>query len=219
MTFVAFEGIDGAGKTTVSRLVHEKIAEQRPDALYFPKSSLHGITGYQAWHMKRLRELIWPKDDGGEHYKLGDEYWLHLVAAWYGIIAQEQVVPYAGDTRIAIFDSWCYRFMAKFTSKGYDQEVVSQMFGHLPRPDVLIWLDVDPGTAWGRRQYKQSEMGRWQEQVSPGRTTYVNYQEGIRRELAKMATAMAWTPIRVDPGVSVDTLAEMVVDEIVRRGY
>lgn len=135
---LTFEGIDGSGKTTISRMVYEKLKYRIPQIQYHEKSSTDFDHPYIRDQVSKLREVLWPPNLGEQkHNVFGDYYWLFLMAAWFSI----QSVRLKSDrsqSNLILFDSWYYRFVAKFINKGFDKEWLFSIFDATDEPDLVV---------------------------------------------------------------------------------
>jgi thymidylate kinase len=214
--FIALEGIDGAGKTTVAAHVENVLSNIYPNIEYFQKSSTDVSNSYVASRMKVLRRLVWPSDDGRQHALLGDQYWLHLVVAWFSLVTQGRFSE--TSTSLKFCDHWYYRFIAKFVLKGYSEDWLFELFAHVRAPDLIVLLDIDPRIAWKRRlAFKHQEMGFLDGFIDVGMDSYVNYQQQIRELLLDYGQRMNWIVVTQRPEMEIMDTAAKVVKEIVGR--
>lgn len=62
--FIAFEGTDGAGKSTIARATFDRVIESRPNKItYIDKNRPPVSSGYAEFHMSRIREILWDYPD------------------------------------------------------------------------------------------------------------------------------------------------------------
>ena len=190
---VVFEGIDGSGKTTLARRTIERLAAAGVEAYYAGKSAPTTSNEYVTGMLAQLKSLLWPDDDGSLHHHLGDRYWLYLMAAWFAAKQKNSFAAERCDARIALYDGWWYRFVAKFLNKGFDEAWLLSLFSDIQEPDVVIVLDIEPRIAWLRRStYKEPEMGRSDGLEGDAFGSYCTYQGSIRRHLLSFAARRGW---------------------------
>jgi dTMP kinase len=64
----------------------------------------------------------------------------------------EQVVqPSLRAGLVVLADRYLYTPMARARARGVEQAWLDTLFSFAPPPDVVLWLDLDPATALGRR--------------------------------------------------------------------
>ena len=215
---VALEGIDGSGKTSVCQLVAQGLREGGVDARFVSKSSPDTQSVYVKEQLSKLRGLIWPDDNGSEHYRLGNEYWLFLMAAWFAALQEDRLGPEREKNDITLFDGWYYRFLIKFVNKGYDQQWLLSLFAKVRDPDMTVLLDVDPVVSWRRRgQFKEPELGRSDGYTDHALASYCQYQGAIRAGLKGLAAGRGWHVVRQSEGSTAAGIAGELVSLLLNR--
>lgn len=215
---LTFEGIDGSGKTTISRMVYEKLKYRIPQIQYHEKSSTDFDHPYIRDQVSKLREVLWPPNLGEQkHNVFGDYYWLFLMAAWFSI----QSVRLKSDrsqSNLILFDSWYYRFVAKFINKGFDKEWLFSIFDATDEPDLVVMLDIDPQLAWKRRsKFKNIEMGKWDGFSGDDFESYCKYQTQIRQTLLQFAKERRWFVVYHTDGTTADEMSHLIFEYILSR--
>ncbi|MDE0427593.1 MAG: hypothetical protein OXN25_22290 [Candidatus Poribacteria bacterium] len=215
---LTFEGIDGSGKTTISRMVYEKLKYRIPQIQYHEKSSTDFDHPYIRDQVSKLREVLWPPNLGEQkHNVFGDYYWLFLMAAWFSI----QSVRLKSDRsqrNLILFDSWYYRFVAKFINKGFDKEWLFSIFDATDEPDLVVMLDIDPQLAWKRRsKFKNIEMGKWDGFSGDDFESYCKYQAQIRQTLLQFAKERRWFVVYHTDGTTADEMSHLIFEYILSR--
>jgi dTMP kinase len=145
--FIAFEGIDGSGKTTLSNRVAEALRE-------------HGLTVEHAreggWFASRVTQSIRDLCRDARNLALVPRAELLLYVAREIQLAEEIVVPAMSRADVVITDRYLYT-----------AEVLARQIRRLPEatirsiiddaaggvwPDMVVLVDVDPSVARGRRK-------------------------------------------------------------------
>jgi dTMP kinase len=133
--FVVLEGIDGSGKTTVGKLIEDKLS------LFFqvlltkePSDSIYG---------KKLREAF-------EKKRLSPDEELDLFVKDRELHIEEVVKPYLKKEYIVITDRYFFSNIAYQGAYGVPVEKVKERNSHFPLPDMVLYFDIDIDTAISR---------------------------------------------------------------------
>jgi len=214
---LAFEGIDGSGKTSISKMVVSKM-QSKCSIHWYEKSSDVFPNNYVNDQMRTLKKLLWPDDDGSNHKILGDLYWLFLTAAWFSVLNKCRNDEFQSTDELVVYDSWYYRFVAKFCNKGFDRKWLMSLFSNVVEPNLVILLDIDPKMAWERRtKFKEPEMGRSDGLVGDKFQSYCIYQGNIRRTLLTFATERSWLIIRQKENESQKTISDTICEHLYKH--
>ncbi len=133
--FVALEGIDGTGKTTLISMLDKSLAEVF-DVLITkePSDTVYG---------KKLRESF---DKG----RLSPEEELELFVKDREEHIKNIVMPNLKQNRIVITDRYFFSNIAYQGAYGVDIETIKKANKHFPLPDIVIFLHLDVETALNR---------------------------------------------------------------------
>lgn len=190
--FVSFEGTDGAGKSTIARRVFEQVRGDTGDVVFLEKNRPIPTEPYAAFHLAKIREILWEYEPSAPLGVLGDFHWLHLIASWFHATYECSVRPHVEQGRVVIADGWHYKYLARFALKKAPLSVsVEAVFGGIPTPDRMILLDVDPAVAAQRKMgdLKPSESGELDGGVEVDRRRgFISYQTAVREVLLSRAT-------------------------------
>ena len=151
-TLISLAGLDGAGKTTQARLLGQWLASRRqavateaPDGPSLTRSVLAEIAAE--------RGLT-------DHHEVFGPDATHLITAFmrYRDWA-ERVVPRLGTHSWVVTDrSAVCHYAAARAVGARNEESLRLILGRLPKPDLLLYLDVPAGVAY--RRLTQRESGR-----------------------------------------------------------
>jgi dTMP kinase len=193
--FIAFEGNDGSGKSTTAKLVADRLRDEGHDIFFLDKNCPTFQSGYAAYHMGKIREILWDYDNDAPLEVLGDRHWIDLIAAWFHGLENCVVMPQLERGRTVIADGWVAKYLARFLLKDRETaECANAVFSNVMVPDAVIFLDVEPQIAFDRKtSTKRSERGEL-ERASKTSNTFVDYQNSVREKLLSIADD-SWTYI------------------------
>jgi dTMP kinase len=145
--FIAFEGIDGSGKTTVSNRVAAALRE-------------HGLSVEHAreggWFASRVTQSIRDLCRDARNLALVPRAELLLYVAREVQLAEEVVAPALGRADVVITDRYLYtaEVLARYVRQVPEatiRAIIDDAAGGL-WPDMVFLVDVDPSVARGRRK-------------------------------------------------------------------
>jgi thymidylate kinase len=76
-----------------------------------------------------------------------------------------------------VLDSYHYKLLAKERLYSVSDESLERLCAELPPPDAVIFLDVDPMTAFER---KSGEMSPYEYRGEPSLESFVSFQHSLR---------------------------------------
>ncbi|MDQ0926457.1 dTMP kinase [Bacillus atrophaeus] len=195
--FICFEGLDGSGKSTVAKKVVEKLKELDFEVIYLDKKNCDFLDAYVNKHMKTIKSILWDYAPDEPLYKLGDYHWLLLNASWFAALENCILRPLLKKDSIVIMDNWYYKLVARFILKdGFDKTLIETSFRNLVRPDLTIFLDVDPEVAVSRRDsFSITETGNMDGLVGKSKDNFIIYQNKVRKVLNQMSEEVNWLKI------------------------
>ncbi|WP_202319766.1 dTMP kinase [Archaeoglobus neptunius] len=132
---IAIEGIDGAGKTTVSHFIAELLREKGFDVVVLkePGNSRYGIK------IKNSEKRLSPEEE------------LELFILDRKEDVRENILPALHSGKIVIMDRYYYSNIAYQSARGIDWEYIKRENEKIaPKPDLTIILDVDAEQALKR---------------------------------------------------------------------
>lgn len=181
--FIAFEGTDGAGKSTIARATFDRVIESRPKKItYIDKNRPPVSSGYAEFHMSRIREILWDYPDNAPLEQLGDRHWLSLISTWFHATDYAAIRPLIESGVSCIADGWHYKYLARFLIKDADlaKEALTA-FSTIRKPDAVIFLDVDPALAAKRKgSFRLSESGAYDGGNEDRLKSFIAYQNRVR---------------------------------------
>lgn len=209
--FIAFEGTDGAGKSTIARATFDKVFEQYSEINYIDKNRPPVSSGYAEFHMSRLREILWDYPDNAPLEQLGDRHWISLISAWFQATDYAAIRPLIESGVSCIADGWYYKYLARFLLKDADlAEEALTVFSTIRKPDAVIFLDVDPVLAAQRKgSFRLSESGAYDGGNENRLKSFIAYQNRVRSSYEQCGLAN-W--VRID---TTDLSEEAVLDRAV----
>lgn len=142
---IAFEGLDGVGKTTQARLLAENLSRFGL-AVVLTREPTDGVFGQQIrWLQEHGRQGVTPAAE------------LALFLADRREHVQQLILPALAAGKIVITDRYFYSSMAYQGALGLDpQDIAAQHAGWAPAPDLIIILELPPPE---RRRRLQQRLG------------------------------------------------------------
>jgi dTMP kinase len=136
--FVVFEGIDGSGKTTLSKLLFSYLKKQHYHVQWFnePSNSKWG---------KKIREIA----NSVESIPIEEE--LQYFIEDRKLDVQYNILPGLNQNKIVILDRYFYSNACYQGARGLDmQDIINKNLEFSPLPDITFIIDVDVDTALSR---------------------------------------------------------------------
>ena len=204
-TFVALEGIDGIGKTTVARHLAPMIWPGR-DLLAIEKNAPAPEDARLAQRFRRLGDLVWNYSPEEAIGGVADRHWALLQATWFALLDEAVIRPALRRGAVTMIDGWTGKLRARArVASDPDPAWVDGLFAGLATP-LIVLLDADPRDLTRRRsEFSPSERG-----VFAGMDDYVTYQDAVRAKYRTLAAAEGWVVVTV-AGQSEQGLAEDIV--------
>ena len=136
--FIVFEGIDGSGKTTQSRMLAETLQKMHCPVLWLREPS-DSPWGEKIRDISRTRNRIPVEEE--LNYFLEDRKWN----------VKYNIRPALEQNRIVILDRYYFSTACYQGARGLDIEnIISMNLVFAPEPDITFIIDVDVKTAMDR---------------------------------------------------------------------
>lgn len=142
MKLIVVEGIDGAGTTTQARTLRDAL-EARGIAAHLTREPSDGPVG------RLLREIL-----AGRHAPTDPTTHALLFAADRADHLQREVEPALAAGRVVISDRWYHSSLA-YQGAGEERDWIAELNRRARRPDLTLFLEVDPEVAARRRAADQ----------------------------------------------------------------
>jgi dTMP kinase len=149
--FICIEGLDGCGKTTQTKLLVKKLRESR-DAVYTAEPSQGNIGTF-------IRNSVLY----GEK-RLSSTVEALLFAADRVQHVQNEVLPALRQGLLVVSDRYVYSSLAYQGAAGVSVEWIEKINEHALRPDLAVFIDVNPETVMQRLKPSRSVMERLETQ-------------------------------------------------------
>lgn len=168
--FIAYEGIDGSGKTTQVELVKAFMTEQHGETVLFKNVSPSpiGVT---------IRTVL---DPDNKLYKNNLQMACLFIAELY--VVAEKIEECLAKGINVICDRWTYSTLAYAGYTHSHRELILGMYEKILVPDVVVFLDVDPETSI-KRINSRGESKELYEDVAKLKTISDRYRNDIVKEL------------------------------------
>lgn len=210
--FVALEGIDGAGKTTVLREIGRRAADQGLPILALEKKSRTHPDPIVQRQLVGLHDLLWTDWQADPFLTMGPLHWAHLMAGWFATLQQAFVEPALRESRTVIVDTWVYKFIARLQAKQLIPDAtVLTIFDSITRPDVVVRLNISPQVALRRKERLTIGESGNPANGRPSEQDFLTHQADLAARLDAFGRAEGWSVIEVD-GLSVSEVADAVCE-------
>jgi dTMP kinase len=169
--FICVEGLDGCGKTTQTKLLVKMLRRRGCDAFYTAEPSRGKIGRFIKRHClhgeKRVSSVI-------EALLFAADRFEHV---------EDVIVPAIRKGKIVVSDRYVYSSLAYQGAAGLDLEWIETVNKHAVRPDLAIFVDVEPEVVVKRLKRRKSVMENLQTQRKVQKV-YTKFVE--KGELAKI---------------------------------
>ena len=144
--FICVEGLDGCGKTTQTKLLVRRLRKKGYDAVYTAEPSCGKIgkfiKKYCLHGKKRVSSIVEALLFAADRYE-------HV---------ENEIIPALNEGKLVVSDRYVYSSLAYQGAAGLDLEWIEKINEHAIRPDLAIFVDVDPEIVIQRLKPKKSVM-------------------------------------------------------------
>jgi dTMP kinase len=169
--FVCVEGLDGCGKTTQTRLLVRRLRKMGYDAVYTAEPSRGKIGNFVKKYCLH----------GGKRVSAVVEALLFAADRFEHV--QSEIIPALNGGKIVVSDRYVYSSLAYQGAAGLDLEWIWKINEHAMRPDLAVFVDVEPEIVIHRLKPKKSTMENLETQRKV-RDVYIKFVE--RGELVRV---------------------------------
>jgi dTMP kinase len=171
--FLVLEGLDGAGKTSIADRLRSFLEEKGISTHYT----------YEPFNTLYVDALK-------KHYNEYRDAYLDALtyAADRLVHARMDIIPYLERGYVVICDRYYYSSAAYQSAQGAPIEWVLEINKYAPKPDLVIYLDVDPEIGLSRRRGLSSRFPEYEE-MDFLRRVRENYLWLVRRGYMVMVDA------------------------------
>ncbi len=212
--FLALEGPDGVGKSTLAArlgtldyptaVAHlDRAGDTVAPLVFVSRRQVSATSEYAANLMHQLATVLWHSGDAPD---LPDAFWVGVQAAWFTAHATTVVGPLLAAGYDVIVDGWMYKFFSKLLLQGYTPHGLDVIFSRIRMPDTVVLLTADVGALYDRRsaQFRLAELGMHAGYPTPGRDTFIEYQQRGLDHLLAFAAQRGWSTVPLDPDATID---------------
>ena len=162
--FICVEGLDGCGKTTQTKLLVRKLRKIGWDAVYTAEPSRGKIGKFIQKYCLHGEKRTFPIVEA------------LLFAADRFEHVEREVIPALNEGKIVVSDRYVYSSLAYQGATGLDLKWIEMINEHAIRPDLAIFVDVEPEAVIKRLKPKKSVMENLETQRKV-REVYVKFVE------------------------------------------
>ena len=137
-TFIVFEGIDGSGKTTISKMMASHLTDQGIEVVWLREPS-DSVWGKKIRHLANSKESI-PISEELDYF-IQDRRW----------DVETNIEPALKQTKTVILDRYFFSTVCYQGARGLDAaKILTLNREFAPEPDLVFIIDVDVDTALQR---------------------------------------------------------------------
>lgn len=140
-TLIAFEGIDGSGKTTTATLLAERLTAHGVGTSLHLNRSLGPV--------RDALDTIAHEDgyrDRFDRFGAGNAQFIGAMLKWRELLDLEPLLDQ--DNHVVVLDRYFYTHLALAVAhKTTNGVVLRRLFSVFPAPDIVLFIDVDPKVA------------------------------------------------------------------------
>jgi dTMP kinase len=185
-TYIVIEGIDGSGKTTVSRMLSDKLSIHKKKT----------ILVREPWTLE-IKKLL------SQNPEVNPVVEAYLFAADRLLLHANIIAKKLKENYIVIGDRSYIASLVYQVIRGADENIVWSLNSFAIRPDLVFLLDIDPDIAWERINNKAKKQLMHLEQR--------RYLESLRERYLKLSRSPN-LPKTIT--INANKPVNMVVDEI-----
>ena len=202
--FYAFEGIDGAGKTTTIERVrrhYESLGRrvtvvgkhEQLELLEGPANELYRTLTENRLGGRTPREVL---------EFASRRYWLLYLALWHEFVSCYVCEASRSGAQMILADSWIYRPIARFSYAGdEDARFIQRCFDVAALPDRIFFLVAPVDVVYERRKaHPAKDFGVFDGLEGQSRKNYVAFQSAIQDELRALIPKDRLVEVAADDG-------------------
>ena len=152
---IAYEGIDGSGKTTSSQSLCSAL-RKRGETVTVVQWTSFMIRGGEENPLFRSAER------NRERARLGPLAYAVWHCADFAYRLEQHVFPALARGETVIMDRYAYTGFVRDVIRGVDERVVRSLYTFAPEPQLVVYLDVDPALAYRRKKTSSAEIGYYE---------------------------------------------------------
>lgn len=180
--FIVIDGIDGCGKSTQVKLLHQALLDRKlpatvsrwQDSSYIQKLYIGDL-------LKRIQE---------GSVRIPPESRTFLLSADISYRLQATIRPLLEKGQIVIGDRYIYKVIAQGIARGLEYDWLRSLFYFAPTPELVVMLDVPPEVSLKRiistREISYYEAGLDVIDATDKEAAYLEFQSRVRSELLKL---------------------------------
>ncbi len=189
---IAFEGLDGSGKSTQARLLVKWL----------------GALGYRVFFTEwNSSELVSDAIRRGKKQNLLTATTFSLLhAADFADRFERHIAPPLRAGYLVVCDRYAYTAFARDAARGCDPRWVRNLYAFAPRPDRVLYFRVPVATSIARKLAAREKINTWEAGMDLGLSeslleSFRLFQTRLKREYDRLAPRDGFVTIRADRSV------------------
>ena len=207
---IVIEGPDGSGRSTQVELITAKL-----------ESDGHAVT---TTGLKRSELIGKGILEAKQKLPLGKKTLTLFYAADFADQLEHKIIPALEAGYIVLADRYIYTLIARATVRGTSRRWSHDLFGFATKPDLVFYLDVEPGELFHRVFQKYATLDYYESGADLGLSddlydSFVIYQRMMAREFERMEKRYGLIPVDANwPIAEVNRDLQSRIDRYLHEG-
>ncbi|MFR3142006.1 MAG: dTMP kinase [Lacrimispora saccharolytica] len=209
---VIIEGIDGSGKTTISKQLND-ILSTMYKSIYINRKNFEVDSVFVNKFMSNIKKSLWESTSTDPINEIDEEGWLYIHMLWYHLFQKNYLEPMLEQYDYVIMDGWFYKFWARhLTNGGVDIDYSKQIISRLCKGDIVFYLKVNPDVCFYRKENcNQAELGILGDtKGSSPEERFVDYQSKVQIQYEQMSRELKF--VDLDANCKITYIIEQIID-------
>lgn len=119
---------------------------------------------------------------------------------------EHRIIPALRAGLVVLADRYIYTLMARSVVRGLDRGYLERIYAMAMKPDLTVWLDINPEIAFAREFKKTNAISFWEAGLDLSLSSnlyesFILYQSRVRAEFEAMAAQHRFVPVKAEGSV------------------